>query len=286
MKKVIAIICLIVLMTIGFGIVGYPFISNLLTNMNSNSEIQTYLGSVSNLESDDIDTMLRRAQEYNESLVGSVSLSDPFAEDINTDSEYYDLINMDGTSVMATIEIPSIDIKYPIYHGTSDAVLQKGIGHLRNTSLPIGGKSTHAVLSGHTGLSNAKFFTDIDKLEEGDMFYIYILNQTLAYRIEQINVVEPWDTSLLKIEPEEDYVTLVTCTPFGQNTHRLLVRGTRVPYVESEKDTQISHLEESTWNQEYMSALIIGLSVMLGILIVFALFKIVMRICRKRKNNE
>ncbi|MCQ4021706.1 MULTISPECIES: class C sortase [unclassified Ruminococcus] len=286
MKKVITVIIFIVLMAIGIGIIGYPLASNFLMSMNSDSEVQTYLSAASNLDSEEYDKQLALAQEYNDSLKGNYNIGDPFGKEIETDDEYYDLLNIDGTSVMACIEIPALKIKYPIYHGTSDDVLNKGIGHMRNTSLPIGGKGTHTVLTGHTGLSNAKLFTDIDKLEEEDVFYIYVMNQTLAYSIDQIKVVEPSDTSDLKIDDENDYVTLVTCTPYGLNTHRLLVRGTRIPYVESKKEAQPSRVEKSTYNEEYMSAIIIGGLVMTGILFIYVLIKIVLRICRKRKNNE
>lgn len=286
MKKVIAAVIFIVLMVIGIGIIGYPLASNFLMSLNLDSEVQTYLNAASNLDSEEYDKQLSLAQEYNNSLRGNYDIGDPFGKEIETDDEYYDLLNIDGTSVMACIEIPALKIKYPIYHGTSDDVLNKGIGHMRNTSLPIGGKGTHAVLTGHTGLSNAKLFTDIDKLEEGDVFYIYVMNKTLAYSIDQIKVVEPSDTSALKIDDENDYVTLVTCTPYGLNTHRLLVRGTRIPYVESEKKVQPSLVEKSTYNEEYMSAIIIGGLVMAGLLFIYILIKVVLRICRKRKNNE
>lgn len=286
MKKVIAVIIFIVLMAIGIGIIGYPLASNFLMRMNLDSEVQTYLNTASNLDADEHNRQLARAEEYNKGLKGNFNIGDPFGEEVEADDEYYDLLNLDGTSVMACIEIPALKIKYPIYHGTSDEVLNKGIGHMRNTSLPIGGQGTHTVLTGHTGLANAKLFTDIDKLEKGDVFYIYIMNQTLAYSVDQIKIVEPSDISDLKIDDENDYVTLVTCTPYGLNTHRLLVRGTRIPYVESEKEVQPSRVEKSTYNEEYISAIVIGGSVMAGILFIYALIKIVLHICRKRKNNE
>ncbi len=286
MKKVIAVIIFIVLIAIGIGIISYPLVSNFLMSLNSDSEVQTYLSAASNLDSKEYDKQLARAEEYNDSLKGNYNIGDPFGKEVEADDEYYDLLNIDGTSVMACIEIPALNIKYPIYHGTSDEVLSKGIGHLRNTSLPIGGQGTHTVLTGHTGLPNAKLFTDIDKLEKGDVFYIYVMNQTLAYSVDQIKIVEPSDTSDLKIDDENDYVTLVTCTPYGLNTHRLLVRGTRITYVESEKEAQSSHIEKSTYSEKYILAIIIGCSVMAGILFIYVLIKIVLRICRKRKNNE
>lgn len=161
----------------------------------------------------------------------------------------------------------------PIYHGTSEGVLQSGIGHLGNTSLPIGGENTHAVLSGHTGLPNARLLTDLDKLQEGDQFYIHVLDEILAYEVDQIKVVEPDDISDIFIEEGEDYVTLVTCTPYGINSHRLLVRGTRVPYTEEKKEHQVKRQEESTWKQAYKEAIAEGVKwtlVGLAILAVLA----------------
>lgn len=286
MKKVISVIIFVVLLMVGMGIVGYPFVSNILMGMNSDSEIKTYLDTVSDLDTAEYDKYYASAQEYNDSLKGDVVIGDPFENDFTNDEEYNNLLNFDGTFVMACIEIPALQINYPIYHGTSDEVLNKGIGHMRNTSLPIGGKGTHSVLTGHTGLSGARLFTDIDKLEQGDVFYIYVMNQTLAYSVDQIKVVEPEDTSDLKIDEDNDYVTLVTCTPYGLNTHRLLVRGTRIPYADSEKDLQQAHLKESTYNEEYIRAVVIGASIMFGILLAYIIFRFVLHTVRKRKNNE
>ncbi len=286
MKKVISVIIFVVLLMVGMGIVGYTFVSNILMGMNSDSEIKTYLDTVSDLDTAEYDKYYASAQEYNDSLKGDVVIGDPFENDFTNDEEYNNLLNFDGTFVMACIEIPALQINYPIYHGTSDEVLNKGIGHMRNTSLPIGGKGTHSVLTGHTGLSGARLFTDIDKLEQGDVFYIYVMNQTLAYSVDQIKVVEPEDTSDLKIDEDNDYVTLVTCTPYGLNTHRLLVRGTRIPYADSEKDLQQAHLKESTYNEEYIRAVAIGASIMFGILLAYIIFRFVLHTVRKRKNNE
>ena len=287
MKKAGLIIFLTVFLLIGAMIAGYPFISNYLMGLNSASEIQTYLSAASDMDKQEISAELARAQKYNESLLSGVKLGDPFShENENNDDEYYSLLNLSGTSVMASIEIPSIGIKYPIYHGTSDSVLEKGIGHMRGTSLPIGGKSTHAVLSGHSGLSTSELFTNIDKLEKGDKFYISVLNETLAYSVDSITVVKPDDTSLLEIVPEEDHVTLVTCTPFGVNTHRLLVRGSRAPYTPGEESAQAQRTIKSTWNEEYTRAAIIGVAVMLGIIALYVVFRIVVKLFGKRRKNE
>ena len=187
---------------------------------------------------------------------------------------------------MGYVVIPKIDVNLPIYHGTSEEVLQKGVGHLQNTSLPVGGESTHAVLSGHTGLSSAKLFTDLDKLEEGNIFYIKTLGETFAYEVDQIKIVEPHETSDLLIESDKDYVTLVTCTPYGINSHRLLVRGTRIPYTEEvEKEIKKEQKENvgSTWRDEYFKALAIGLG---GLAILGIIFIIVVLIKKKGRKKE
>lgn len=287
MKRIVAFIVLIVLLAIGGGAVSYPFISNYLMSQNLSSEVQSYLDSASRLTRDNYNEEFKEARKYNKGLVGNIYVADPFGEQPETDDNYYDLLNIEGTSVMACLEVPAINISYPIYHSATDTVLEKGIGHLRNTSLPVGGKGTHAVLTGHTGLSQAKFFTDLDKLEIGDVFYITLLNETLAYKVDQIKVVLPTDTSELQIDPEEDYVTLVTCTPYGVNSHRLLVRGRRIPLAESEREKMVSgKIAESTWNDEYMSAIIIGASVTAGILIVYVLIRVITKQIRKRKGND
>lgn len=287
MKKYIAVIVLIILLAVGGGIVGYPLLSNYLMSQNLDSEVQSYLNSAAQLTEEQYDEEFKKAEEYNKGLIGNVDVVDPFGEQLEVDDNYYDLLNVSGTSVMACVEIPTIGIKYPVYHSASSEVLEKGIGHLRNTSLPIGGKGTHAVLTGHTGTSQAKFFTDLDTLEIGDVFYINVLNETLSYEVDQIKVVLPSDTSLLQIDPEEDYVTLVTCTPFGVNSHRLLVRGNRISLTEEEKERLgRTRIAESTWGDEYTSALIIGTSVMVSILLIYVLIRFISKQIRKRKEND
>ncbi|MCH5303968.1 MAG: class C sortase [Ruminococcus sp.] len=287
MKQFIAVIVFIVLLTVGVGIIGYPFVSNYLMSQNLDSEVQSYLSSASQMSKDQYSEEIKKAKEYNKSLIGNVEIADPFGDEPKGDDNYNELLNVDGTSVMAVIEIPAIDIRYPVYHSANDDVLDRGIGHLRNTSLPIGGKGTHSVLTGHTGHSQAKFFTDLEKVETGDVFYISVLNETLAYKVDQIKVVLPSDTSQLQIDTEKDYVTLVTCTPFGVNSHRLLVRGSRIPYNEEIKEKFKSvKIEKSTWVDEYMYAIIIGASVMFGILIVYAVVRVIRKQAEKRKEND
>ena len=188
---------------------------------------------------------------------------------------------------MAGLEIPVLDINLPVYHGTSETILKKGIGHLSSSSLPVGGTGTHAILTGHTGLSSQKLFTDLDKIGEGDVFFINVFNEKLAYKVDNIAVVTPDDTSLLQIDGTKDYVTLITCTPYGVNTHRLLVRGVRIPYEEAEEIIALKNTDnESTWIEEYTSAIILGVSVMLIILLIYTFIRLIIKFIRKRKNNE
>ena len=216
----------------------YPVVSNYVNQLHSTTIATDYEQEVSHLSENLENEMIEQAREYNKSLIGISSFIDPFSdtEGIQTEDDVYNnLLKIDDTKMMGYIDIPKIDIVLPIYHGTSESVLQSGVGHLPNTSLPVGGESSHAVLSGHRGLANAKIFTDLNKMEIGDVFYIKILHHTFAYQVDQILTVLPSETDALQIEKGKDYVTLVTCTPYAVNTHRLLVRGTRIPYEEAKK---------------------------------------------------
>lgn len=225
MKKNIPVIATCCVLLLGVCVILYPVISAILAKMTQTVTISNYQRAVQNLSNQEIEAMKEDARKYNETLYKTV-LSDPFSQKKELDANYVKLLNIG--EVMGYIDIPKINVYLPIYHGPSEEILQKGVGHLQNTSLPIGGKSTHAVLTGHRGLPTATLFTDLDQLVQGDLFYIHILNGELVYRVDQIKVVEPEDTSDLVIQQGEDYVTLVTCTPYGINTQRLLVRGTRV----------------------------------------------------------
>lgn len=221
---------------LAFSLILYPVVSNYINQMNSTTIATDYEQEVSHLSEDRENAMIKQAQEYNESLIGIGSIADPFSESNENqteDDEYNNLLKIDDTGMMGYIDIPKIDIVLPIYHGISEKVLQSGVGHLPNTSLPVGGESSHAVLSGHRGLANAKIFTDLNKMEMGDVFYIKVLHHTFAYQVDQILTVLPSETDALQIEKGKDYVTLVTCTPYAVNTHRLLVRGARIPYEEA-----------------------------------------------------
>lgn len=219
---------------LGIGILVYPSLSEYLSELNGSRATASYDDSVLQMEQARLDQLLAQAQEYNRQLAGASAGQAPLSDDNGnpiTPESYWDLLNVDSsTGMMGYIEIPKLNTTIPIYHGTEEAVLQVGVGHLQNTSLPVGGESTHAALSGHRGLPTRSLFTDLDKLEVGDTFYIRVLNQTLCYTVDQILTVLPSEMDALAIEEGKDYVTLITCTPYGINSHRLLVRGVRTPY--------------------------------------------------------
>lgn len=287
MKKVVIGIFGALILLAGISLVCYPFISNYLMGLNHASEIAEQETAVEKADDDTILKALEQAEIYNKNLLGTVILMDPFDPNFlpKTDLEYEQLLNINNDSIMGSVDIPKISVKIPIFHGTSQEVLLKGVGHLPSTSLPIGGKSTHAVLTGHTGVSNAALFTDLDKLVVGDKFFIHVLNQTLAYEVDQIKVVLPTETRDLLIDEDEDYVTLITCTPYGINSHRLLVRGTRVPYIEEEFEELRNNIEpvESTWMAEYKRALIIGAEVLSAIIVIFIVLRILLSKRKKKR---
>lgn len=285
MKKVIIGLLGAIVLLIGMSLVCYPFISNYLMEQNQAGEILNQKLSAENADSEVVESALKSAREYNESLLGSVMLSDPFDPGFKEtyDKDYSELLDLDGSGVMGSIEIPKIDVNLPIYHGTSTKTLEKGAGHLQKTSLPIGGKNTHAVITGHSGLSTARLFTDLEQLSEGDVFFIYVLNQKLAYKVDNIEVVLPTETEDLRVVPEKDYVTLLTCTPYGKNTHRLLVRGERTDYEEAKEIAANTQPVETTWLQQYKKALLIGAAVLLVTVFVFITVKVIGKAIQNKK---
>lgn len=219
-------VLLILIMLVGVGLILYPRVSDYWNSLHQSRAIMTYAGNVADLDDEEYEKIWQSAQKYNEEIATTGMQWTMTDEQL---ARYESELNIDGTGIMGYIEIPEIDCSLAVYHGVDDAVLQTSIGHLAGTSLPVGGSTAHSVLSGHRGLPSAKLFTDLDKLKEGDTFSLHVLNQTLTYQVDQINVVEPDDLSKLTIENGKDYCTLVTCTPYGINTHRLLVRGHRIP---------------------------------------------------------
>lgn len=234
-SKVMPIISSILFMA-GACIFFYPTVSNYIAEKNQANVIQEYQETVQKDDIENVEAEWAKAEEYNENLAGD-PVHDPFVPGSGyaLPENYLDVLNING--IMGYIEIPKISVYLPIYHGTSEEVLEKGVGHIESTSLPIGGEYRHSVLTGHRGLPSAELFTNLDKLKEGDYFYIHVLDQTLAYKVDQIKTVQPRDLEDLVAVPGEDYITLVTCTPYAVNTHRLLVRGSRTDYVPPEETT-------------------------------------------------
>ena len=231
MKRIL-INCIIGLLFLaGLSVLLYPSVSDYINEKNSSRAISNYDTVIEQMEEEDYTKEWEAALAYNKYLAEFSNLSvAAVVEEEREDSLYTNLLNATGTGIMGSIKIPSVKINLPIYHGTDEAVLQIAAGHYIGSSLPIGGESTHAILTGHRGLPSAKLFTDLDRLETGDIFYIKVLGEILEYQIDQIEIVLPEEVEGLSIVPGEDYVTLVTCTPYGINSHRMLIRGTRIPY--------------------------------------------------------
>ena len=225
MKKNSSTIILLVVFLLGLSLLLYPSFSNYWNSFTSSKAIGSYAEQVAGMDEDRYQRIWESAYNYNQALT---TRSNQYILTEEMNSEYQELLNVGGTGIMGYIEIASLGVSLPIYHGTSDAVLQIAVGHLDWTSLPVGGEGTHCVLSGHRGLPSAKLFTNLDKLVVGDTFILRVLDEILTYEVDQILIVEPHVTENLHIEEGKDYCTLVTCTPYGINSHRLLVRGHRV----------------------------------------------------------
>lgn len=279
-QKRITIVLAVIAFLLALGLTLYPIISNYV-NQRYASQIHTAYQEV--IEQAD-DAELQKAKEladaYNRAIVPGASEAYS-QEGLQAATQDYDsLLNIAGDSIMGYVEIPKIHVLLPIYHGTEGETLERGVGHLLGSSLPVGGESTHTILSGHSGMASQKMFTDLGQLVVGDVFYLHVLNETLAYQVSEINTVLPHDTSLLGIVPDEDLCTLVTCTPYGVNTHRLLVRGSRIPYEEAEEKVQAiqpEDLPESTWEQKYAMGIALGLLMVLIFVLIMALTAPVVR---------
>lgn len=224
-KKDFSTIILILVFLVGLSLLLYPTVSDYWNSLHQSRAIAEYAEQVADLDNDIYEQLWNDARSYNQALRNKANR---FAVSEKEREEYESLLDVSGNGIIGYIEIPLIGCSLPIYHGTDEAVLQIAVGHIEGTSLPVGGESTHSVLSGHRGLPSAKLFTDLDKLTNGDTFILRILDETLTYEVDQILIVEPDEMDALDIEPGKDYCTLVTCTPYGINTHRLLVRGHRV----------------------------------------------------------
>lgn len=272
------VILFILLLLIGLGVLLYPTISNLWNQRFQSKMIGTYETEVAELPDERKNELLEEAREYNRQHKQNV-IMDAFGDenDYVLTHPYDTMLAVDDSGMMCYLEIPRIGEKMVVFHGISAKVLEKGVGHIEGTSLPVGGESTHSVMSAHRGLPSAKLFTDLDTMVVGDQFYIHVLDEHLAYEVDEINVVLPEEVSLLDIVPGKDLCTLVTCTPYGVNTHRLLVRGHRVPYVPPEEPTK------TLW--EKMSELKFAIITLLVVLLIADIAFIVFRL-RKRKKKE
>ena len=274
MKKKAGNLVICIIFLAGLSLLLYPFVANQWNNYRQKQLISGYEQVVSEKEATegiDYDAERKKAEDYNEALLPCV-LPDSFAlaESSGVDPVYMNTLNIAGDEMMGSVEIPKINIKIPIYHTTEEDVLNKGAGHLEGSSLPVGGANTHAVISAHRGLPSASLFTDLDQMKVGDHFLLHVLDETLCYEVDKISVVKPEDTSALAVEDGQDLVTLLTCTPYGVNTERLLVRGHRVPYVEEEVKEEKTVLSGSSLHTNYLLWVFVGLSV--TALFIFVLY--------------
>lgn len=265
MKKKQSMIFVIIIFLAGLSLLLYPLVANEWNNYRQKRLISNYEEAVTQAgESIDYEAEWKKAHDYNEALLPSI-LPDSFAVAAASEEEdevYMSCLNLAGNGVMGYVEIPKIDIKLPVFHGTDEKVLEQAAGHLEGSSLPVGEANTHAVISAHRGLPSASLFTDLDRLEEGDHFLLYILDDILCYEVDRVSVVEPEETEGLSVIDGEDLVTLLTCTPYGVNSHRLLVRGHRVDYVpEAVKEEKAGLFGAASIHTNYLLWVIIGLGV-------------------------
>lgn len=272
---------------IALGITLYPMIS---TWYNERHQAEVHIHYQEKVEQVD-NTKLIEAKElavaYNQTILPGAQDEDSFSKEalLSASENYGSLLNLAGDGIMGYVEIPTIGVTLPIYHGTNNSTLERGVGHLLGSSLPVGGESTHSVLTAHSGMASAKMFSDLDRLKKGDVFFLDVLGEKLAYQVDQIKTVLPYDTTFLQTEIGNDLCTLVTCTPFGVNTHRLLVRGTRIEYEEAEviveEKLETEEPVKSTWEQEYLQGILIGI----GAVVILGLGILVFWFVRRRRRG-
>jgi sortase A len=276
MKRALIVI---VITLLGIAVLAYPKISNYFAEKNGSQAIQEYSEAINEYSDKELKDAWDAATEYNETLTGS-PVHDPFLEGsgMAMPENYSKVLDLGG--IMGYVEIPKIGVYLPIYHGTSEAVLDKGVGHLEGSTMPIGGPGTHSVLTGHTGLIHARLFTDLVELKEGDMFYVHVLGQTLAYKVNQIKVVEPHNTEdLRRTTQADDYCTLLTCTPYGINSHRLLVRGARTDYIPDVKENIVQTAGSSVDRMVFAAGTI-------TLVVMETIIFIVLFMIRKKRRRE
>jgi len=275
-RRTTTIIISVILFLFALGLTLYPVVANYV-NQKYASEVHTaYLEVVEQADDTALQEAKAMAERYNQAILPGTAATDAYSKEaILSASEDYDhQLNVTGDGIMGYIEIPAIQVNLPIYHGTGSDSLERGVGHLLGSSLPVGGDSTHTILTGHSGMASQKMFTDLVQVEVGDVFYLHILDETLAYQVRELNTVLPHDTSLLGISTGEDLCTLITCTPYGINTHRLLVTGSRIAYEEAETIVEETVLEEqprSTWEEKYVAGIVAGIFAVLIVTLVIGI---------------
>ena len=278
-RKIITISLAVLFFLLALGLTIYPVFSSRYNEAHQSQIHTEYQDAVQALPDTAIPEARAKAQAYNDELWSSIARYGSYSKDSVSSAveEYAQLLDLTGTGTMAYVHIPKLAVSLPIYHGTEEETLDRGVGHLIGSSLPIGGSSTHAILTGHSGLASQKMFSDLDKLEIGDTFYLEVLNEILAYEVDQINTVLPHDTAYLGLEEGKDLCTLVTCTPFGVNTHRLLIRGHRIAYTPKDEESpttepaETSEPVDSTWEQEYEKGVYFAIGVVVIICLVLFL---------------
>ena len=286
-KKVITICVAVVAFLIALGITLYPMIS---TWYNERHQAEVHIHYQEKVEQVD-NTKLIEAKElavaYNQTILPGAQDEDSFSKEalLSASENYGSLLNLAGDGIMGYVEVPTIGVTLPIFHGTNNSTLERGVGHLLGSSLPVGGESTHSVLTAHSGMASQKMFSDLDRLKIGDIFFLDVLGEKLAYQVDQIKTVLPYDTTFLQTEIGSDLCSLVTCTPFGVNTHRLLVRGTRIEYEEAEviveEKLETEEPVKSTWEQQYLQGILIGI----GAVVILGLGLLVFWYVRRRRNG-
>ena len=270
------------LLLIAVGVILFPLISSYVNEKNQAIIRSEYMEEVQAADDSALREAWAEAERYNATRK-PIRYSNAAVSE--AEESYQELLNLKGNGVMGYVEVPKISVYLPIYHGTEGATLERGVGHLLGSSLPVGGEGTHCVLTGHTGMSNQRLFTDLEQMEIGDLFYLHVLDQVLAYQVDAINTVAPYETSLLCEVEGQDLCTLITCTPYGVNSHRLLVRGLRIPYEAAEeisaKEEPLPEIE-SVWMRQYLKGLLLGL----GGLLAFAAVILTFLILRKRRRRH
>ena len=247
---------LVVILLAGIGVMLYPSVSDWWNSMHATRAIANYVEAVDSMSEQAKEEIIEAARQYNKSLANGAN----FNVSDEKYAEYEKILDISGTGIMGYIQIPSINVNLPVYHGTEETVLQIAVGHIAGSSFPVGGKRTHCILSGHRGLPSAVLFTDLDKMKKGDHFLLHVLDDTLCYQVDKITVVEPDDTEALMADQDQDLATLLTCTPYGVNSHRLLVRGRRIPYEEvGDEMVAASAFTGPSLHTNYLLWVIVGL---------------------------